>query len=153
MKVEEIKKGGAYQVSCTRRRPTPRFPQGIVDGTSTDNFLVYDCGFDHDNLWWADCINLHDRSQRRIRDSHTFIREITKLKENDLVDVVGWVMLQKLEQGQYRILKISETNCQLVYSFSRPRGKKCLVRHYVKSIDLWVKPPNSPDLNKIVVKQ
>lgn len=74
----------------------------------------------------------------------------TKLKEGDVINVHGFVMLQKLEQGQYRIARISERFKQKVYEFAKPKGKKIIVRHYANSVDGWIKTQDDENINKIV---
>lgn len=74
---------------------------------------------------------------------------MTKLKENDIIEVFGWVMLAKLEPGKYRIKKIYEYNGKKAYSFSSPKGRKTIVNHYADSVDTWV--GKSENLNRIEV--
>jgi hypothetical protein len=57
-----------------------------------------------------------------------------KLKLNDKVHVHGWVMLKGMEG----ILKVSKID-DISYWFTKPNGKKILCRHYINSVDLWVK--------------
>ena len=73
----------------------------------------------------------------------------TKLKQDDLITVDGWVMLQKIEPGNYRIAKVSERHGNKVYEFAKPKGKRIIVRHYAHNVDPWIKEQSNPDLNKI----
>ena len=76
---------------------------------------------------------------------------MAKLKVGDVVEVFGYVMLKKIESGRYRVSKIETVNNQSVYSFTKPRGKKVLVRHYSDFFDTWVKESDDSNLNKIVL--
>jgi transposase len=59
------------------------------------------------------------------------------------------VMLGGLDEGQYRVTKISDYHGSPTYTFARRRGRKNVCRHYVDSIDPFLKPPGCPDLNRI----
>ena len=76
-----------------------------------------------------------------------------KLKEGDIIVVHGWVMLNKLDEGSYRVAKISNQHGQQIYDFSRPNGKKIIIRHYADNVDPWVKDQSNPDINKIVKQE
>lgn len=72
-----------------------------------------------------------------------------KLEVGDVVCVHGWVMLKGLEDGEcYRVLRRDAQS----YTFARPRGKKPIVRHYITSVDRWLRPAGHGDLNRIEVQ-
>lgn len=73
-----------------------------------------------------------------------------KLQAGDVVDVHGYVMLAKIDAGAWRIVNVESVNGQAVYSFARLRAKRTRWRHFAKSVDPWLRPTDSPDLNKIV---
>ena len=77
----------------------------------------------------------------------------TKLLKDDIIEVHGWVMLDKIESGRYKIAGITEVHRQKLYSFCKPRGKKVIIRHYVSNVDPWVRDSDDPDLNKIVIAE
>jgi hypothetical protein len=56
-------------------------------------------------------------------------------------------MLKKVAEGKYRVKNLHDGT----YQFYRPRGKKALWRHYINSVDPWIKSESNPDLNKIVI--
>ena len=77
-----------------------------------------------------------------------------KLKISDIIRVHGFVMLAGLEDGcRYRVKSITPYYGMPTYTFSRPKGRKAVVRHTVSSVDLWISDANDPDLNKIIVEQ
>jgi len=59
-------------------------------------------------------------------------------------------MLDKVEPGRYR-LEVQRTKIAPVYAFFRPRGRVCIVRHWVDNVDPWIRRKNDPDLNVIEV--
>lgn len=73
-----------------------------------------------------------------------------KLQPGDIIEVFGWCMLNKLDPGKYRISKIGTEYGKTVYSFTKPKGTKVIIRHYTDNVDPWVKDADNPDLNKIV---
>jgi len=75
---------------------------------------------------------------------------MSKLSVGSIVEVHGWVMLGGLSPGKYRIKKIDIVSGHEVYNFCKPLGSKVLARHYVSSVDAWVRDVNSEDLNKVV---
>jgi hypothetical protein len=75
-----------------------------------------------------------------------------KLKVGDVVTVHGWIMLDKLDAGRYRIAAITEFAGSPTYSFTKPRGTKRIVRHFCHNVDAWIRPLHHPDGNKIEVK-
>jgi hypothetical protein len=80
------------------------------------------------------------------------MRPTPKLNVGDIIEVQGFVMLNKLEPGRYRVKSIVRRHQGIdAYFFTRPRGKKVVVGHYVDNVDPWLRPSVSdPDLNKIV---
>jgi hypothetical protein len=75
-----------------------------------------------------------------------------KLKENDVILVHGWVMLQKVEGGtKYRVSKIDSRYGHATYTFARPRGSKAIITHYAENVDPWIRDSNHPDLNRIEI--
>lgn len=72
----------------------------------------------------------------------------TKLQIGDKIKVIGWCMLNKLDEGEYRISNVELVSGQPVYSFTRPKGKKVIIRHYARNVDPWLK--DTEDLNKII---
>lgn len=75
-----------------------------------------------------------------------------KLRENDIILVHGWVMLQKVEGGEkYRVSKIDSRYGYATYTFTRPRGFKPVITHYAHNVDPWIRDPNHPDLNRIEI--
>jgi hypothetical protein len=68
-----------------------------------------------------------------------------KLQVNNIIDVHGFVMLSKME-GTLKVSKIDEIS----YWFTRPKGKKTIVRHLISDVDRCIKT-NSEDLNKITI--
>lgn len=71
-----------------------------------------------------------------------------KIPNNTIVQVFGWVMLKGVEEGRYRVYNLGDGT----YQFYKPQGKKPIIRHYITSVDLWVKDSNHPNNNKIVIK-
>lgn len=74
-----------------------------------------------------------------------------KLKKGDIVEVHGWVMLEKLEAGKYRVKATGTQSGIDYYDFAKPRGSKTIVRHAITNVDPWVRDASNPDLNKIVL--
>lgn len=73
-----------------------------------------------------------------------------KLQVGDVIDVHGWVMLEKME-GRLKVAKISNwPGVGPVYGFKKPRGRKVVVIHPVSRVDFWVSSDENPDSNKIV---
>jgi len=73
-----------------------------------------------------------------------------KLQVGDIIEVSGFCWLDKLESGKYRISKIEKKYKLFIYSFTKPKGKKVIVRHWSNAVDLWIKDSSDSDLNKIV---
>ena len=74
-----------------------------------------------------------------------------KLQEGSIVEIFGWVMLNKIESGKkYRVRKIYKHSGYDVYSFTFARGTKEIVNHYVENVDLWIKD-HDVDLNRIEI--
>ncbi len=57
-----------------------------------------------------------------------------KLQVGDVIEVFGWVMLNRVEPGFYKISKISDHYGKAAYSFTKPKGRKVIVRHYADSL-------------------
>jgi hypothetical protein len=73
-----------------------------------------------------------------------------KLAPGQVIRVDGWVMLKGVEAGLYRIKSVSDIHGNRVYDITRKRGDRIIARHYVTSVDPWVRDnPDDPDLNKI----
>jgi len=73
------------------------------------------------------------------------------LKQGDVVEVFGWVMLSKIEAGRYRIKRVEVHHGLLTYAFAKPNGSKVIINHYCDSVDPWLRTSrDDPDLNKIV---
>lgn len=67
-----------------------------------------------------------------------------KLKVGDIIEVHGWIMAKGLEGGcKYKIARIGQHAGKDVYWFSKPRGKKEIIGHYVSDIDMWIDPLNN----------
>lgn len=60
---------------------------------------------------------------------------MNKLKVGNIIEVVGWVMLKNLNEGRYKVTRISQRFGQDVYWFSKPKGKKEIVGHYAEDVD------------------
>lgn len=72
-----------------------------------------------------------------------------KVKGSALIEVDGWVMLNKVDEGKYRIKNLGDGT----YGFYKPNSKKQIIRHYCKDVDSWIRD-HSKDLNRIrVVKE
>jgi hypothetical protein len=64
---------------------------------------------------------------------------MTKLNEGDIIQVNGWVMLDGLDSGkQYKVKRIFDHRGRAAYGFSKPRGNKEIVAHYVGEVDASV---------------
>ena len=74
-----------------------------------------------------------------------------KLKVGDIIEVHGWCMMEKMDEGQYRVSKIGNYSGISTYSFTKPKGKKVVVTHSCKNVDLWVSDKYNNDLNKITI--
>lgn len=73
-----------------------------------------------------------------------------KLKVGDVIEVQGWVMLEKME-GRLKVAKVyNHPGVGPAYTFTKPRGRKRIVSHSAYSVDSWVNPAEHPNLNKIV---
>jgi len=67
------------------------------------------------------------------------------------VEVHGWVMLNKVEPGRYRMVLEKGRGNMSIFWFYRPRGRKSIIGHYADNVACWMKPADHPNLNKIVV--
>jgi len=72
-----------------------------------------------------------------------------KLKPGDTIQVHGWVMLNKMDEGKYRIVKISHHYDIPTYVYAKLKGKKTW-SHYVSNVDPWIQDNNS-NLNRIEI--
>lgn len=70
-----------------------------------------------------------------------------RIQHGAQVEVHGFVMLAKVPEGRYKVVNLGDGT----YQFYRPRGTKALVRHYISSVDAWIKPQGDEDQNKIVI--
>ena len=75
-----------------------------------------------------------------------------KLAVNDIIEVHGWVMLKLINEGTYKISRVTKVNGIDYYSFTTVRGRKIPIMHRTESVDAWLREKNHPDLNKIVKK-
>ena len=67
-----------------------------------------------------------------------------KLQVGNVIEIFGWVMLNKLEDGcKYRVSRIKKIYGEDVYIFTKARGKKEVVGHYVDSVDIMINPHNN----------
>ena len=66
-----------------------------------------------------------------------------------IIRVHGWIMLQKVPAGTYRI-ETGTYNGRKTYTFFRPRGRKPIVQHYSDSVDCWTRG-RPDDLNRIEI--
>jgi hypothetical protein len=57
-----------------------------------------------------------------------------KLKENDIIQVHGWIMLKGME-GKLKVEKVD----QFSYWFTRPAGNKIVARHLISDVDRFFK--------------
>ena len=69
-----------------------------------------------------------------------------KIAQSAIVRVYGFVMLQRVDEGKYRVKNLGDGT----YQFYRPRGRKPLVRHGSGFVDPWIKA-NGEDLNGIEI--
>lgn len=59
-----------------------------------------------------------------------------KLNVGDTIQVHGWVMLNKLNDGgKFKVAKITKQGFSNIYWFTRTRGKKMIIGHRAASID------------------
>ena len=73
------------------------------------------------------------------------------IPDNSLVEVVGYVYLQNIEQGaQYRV-EHSTYKGHKTYKFFRPRGKVCVAHHYTDVVNGVFLDTNHRQTNKIVL--
>ncbi|MFW5891193.1 MAG: hypothetical protein ACOCUI_03145 [bacterium] len=75
-----------------------------------------------------------------------------KLKQGDIIEVHGFVMLRKVE-GKLRVDEVFNYKGILVYRFCKPRGKKTIVCHSVTDVDMWLEREDEDEesLNKIKI--
>lgn len=79
---------------------------------------------------------------------------MSKLCEGSIIKVFGWVMLDKIEGGkQYKIDSVFSHNGRDAYRIMKyPRGRKIIVSHYAKDVDLWIGNPKNNNRIEIVNK-
>ena len=65
-----------------------------------------------------------------------------KLAVGTIIRVHGWLMLARLEEGDYKVSEISEFMGEPTYVFTKRRGKKRIVSHYCRKVDFWVGGPD-----------
>lgn len=69
-----------------------------------------------------------------------------------IIEVKGWVMLQNVDSGMYRIKPVYVNDFTgFAVDFYKLKGKKRLVRHRLE--DLGFMPDNYFDLNGIILKE
>jgi hypothetical protein len=75
---------------------------------------------------------------------------MTKLKVNDVIEINGFVMLNKME-GRLKVALIEKDKIgrDVAYWFSKPKGKKHIVGHTIPDIDMWVE--NGSEINNIKI--
>lgn len=62
-----------------------------------------------------------------------------KLNVGDVIQVHGWVMLEKLNDGEkFKVDKISKVGFDNIYWFTKPQGTKIIIGHKVTSVDLSI---------------
>ena len=60
-----------------------------------------------------------------------------KLNVGDVIQVIGWVMLKGLKGGsKYRVNRIRKHSGKFVYCFSKARGRKEVIHHFVSDVDI-----------------
>ncbi len=62
----------------------------------------------------------------------------TCLTVGDIIEVRGYVMLAGLDAGFYRVKSVSLYYGKPSYTFTKPRGRKPVARHYTCSVDSWL---------------
>lgn len=76
----------------------------------------------------------------------------TKLKIGSVILVHGWIMTKGLDSGQkYRVQSMPNHHGILTYQFAKAKSKNVVARHYVSSVDAWIRTKNHPDLNRIEI--
>jgi hypothetical protein len=70
-------------------------------------------------------------------------KRMAKLQVGSVIRVRGFVMLAKLEEGDYRVSSMPPYHGIETYQFTKPKGKKVIVRHPTDSVDLWIGIPEN----------
>jgi len=75
---------------------------------------------------------------------------MTKLNVNDIIEINGFVMLQKME-GKLKVALIEKDTIgrDIAYWFSKPKGSKHIVGHRIQDIDGWI--DNGSEINNIKI--
>lgn len=71
-----------------------------------------------------------------------------KIHNDGWVMVCGFVMLQGLDEGTYRV-RVGKHYGYDTYTFYR--GKRIVARHVASSVDAWIRDPYTEDLNYILL--
>lgn len=67
-----------------------------------------------------------------------------KLEVGNIIEVHGWVMLKNLEGGnKYKVTRVDKVHGRNAYFFSKARGKKEVVGHYINNVDMMINPSNN----------
>lgn len=77
--------------------------------------------------------------------------EEPKITQPTLVRVHGWVMLDRIDEGVYRVEPSQPHVGRATYNFYRPKGRRPIARHFAGSVDSWIHPAGHPDLNYIEI--
>lgn len=75
-----------------------------------------------------------------------------KLWQDDVIEVHGWIMMEGLEPGKYRIKNVSKTHFYPhhdVFDIAKENGNKTIVRHLARSVESWLRKDDDTDNNKI----
>ena len=70
-----------------------------------------------------------------------------KIPSGSIIQVFGWIMMDGLYEGKFRAQNLGDDT----YQFYKPRGRKSVCRHYISSVDVWVKPSGDPNWNRIEI--
>jgi hypothetical protein len=73
------------------------------------------------------------------------------LQVGSRIRIHGFVMMEKLDSGDYKVLRVGTFMNQPTYTFAKARGKKPLVTHFAHTVDGWIN--DREDLNRIEVLQ
>ena len=65
-----------------------------------------------------------------------------KLQVGSVIRVVGWVMLEGLEEGEYKVAGVENHYGSACYRFTRKRGKRVVAVHFASTVDGWIRPEN-----------
>lgn len=75
-----------------------------------------------------------------------------KLNVGDVIQIHGWVMLSRLNDGdKLKVAKITKEGFDSVYWFTKPKGKKLIIGHKTANVDSAI---HDNGMNRIeIVKQ